>query len=76
MVRIFDIFKKRGINVLDYDDKKSSALHYAVTSESPNLVKLLILHQVPVNDINSEGHSPLSLHLKSRSALTQSMHND
>ena len=71
MIRIFDIFKKRGINVLDYDDGNSSALHYAVSSNSSDLVKLLILHGVPVNDLNKEGHSPLSLHLKDRSALTE-----
>ena len=71
MIRIFDIFKKRGINVLDYDDGNSSALHYAVSSNSSDLVKLLILHGVPVNDINDEGHSPFSLYLKDRSALTE-----
>ena len=54
---------------MDSDNSNTSALHYAVSNNCFHLVRLLILEGLNVNQINNEGHSPLSLYLKTRSGL-------
>lgn len=57
--------------MFDSDNTNTSALHYAVSNNCFHLVNLLILEGLNVNQINNDGHSPLSLFLKTRNGLTE-----
>ena len=62
--RIFETLKKRGVDIKANDQTGSNALHYAVQSNSIEVCRLLIYNSIDVNQVNLEGHSPISLALK------------
>ena len=70
LIRIYNIFKKRGIDLFVKDKEDCTALHNAVESDTYHLVRLLLIEGLPVNAGNSKGHTPLSLYLSKRSGLT------
>jgi ankyrin repeat protein len=62
--RIYNQLRKRGVNCLEQDSLGNNALHYAVTSNCYDLCSILLDEGISVNEINNEGHSPLSLYMK------------
>ena len=62
--RIYDALKKRGVNCLERDISGSNALHYAIRSNCFDLCQILVSEGIGINDINNDGHSPLSLYMK------------
>ena len=64
IVRIFNTLKSRGVDCLGNDNSLNNALHYAVKCRANDIVKLLLLEGINVNQVNEEGHSPLSLAMK------------
>ena len=61
--RIYDALKKRGVNCLERDILGSNALHYAIKSNCFDLCQILVSEGIGINDINNDGHSPLSLYM-------------
>ena len=66
--RIYEAFLKRGVDCKAKDNFGRNALHYSVISNSLQLVKLLLTHSdgYNPNEIDKEGHTPLSLCLKGK----------
>ena len=64
IVRIFKTLKSRGVDCLCTDNSGSNALHYAVMCKANEIVNLLLLERIDVNQVNDEGHSPLSLAMR------------
>ena len=64
IIRIFNTLKARGVDCLGVDNSKNNALHYAVKCEAYELISLLLSEGINFNQVNEEGHSPLSLSLK------------
>lgn len=64
--RIYTTLAKRGVDVRVKDIYKRTALHYAVQSESLQLVELILSREdgYQVNEVDDEGHTPLSTFLK------------
>lgn len=64
--RIYETLLKRGVDVQAKDIHGRNALHYAVISGSVQLVKLLLSQDngYNPNEVDNEGHTPLSLCLK------------
>lgn len=63
--RIYSTLKKRGVDCHAKDIYQRTALHYAVISKSVLLVDLILKSETDykVNEVDSEGHTPLSLFL-------------
>lgn len=72
-MRIYETLKKRGVDVKAKDNYGRTALHYSVISESLDLVKLLLesKNEYKVNEVDNDGHTPLSYFLKGKSAEAQ-----
>ena len=70
LVRIFKALEKRGVDCKGKDIYLRTALHYAVISRSLALVRMLLTEQGAYNpnEIDSYGHTPLSLYLKGKYA--------
>ena len=64
--RIYDKLNKRGVNCLERDSFGSNSLHYAVQQSCLDLCQILVQAGVGVNDVNSDSHTPLSLHMSGR----------
>jgi ankyrin repeat protein len=63
---IYDALKKRGVDCKSKDIFGKTALHYAVISESIELVELLLTQSegYDPNEVDNSGHTPLSLYFK------------
>ena len=59
--RISSTLQQRGVNCICEDNSGNNPLHYAVKKGFFDLVKFLIDAGANVNQINSDGHSPLSI---------------
>ena len=73
--RIFNTLKQRGVDCICEDNTGSNALHYAVKCNAYELVELLIAEGISVNQINSEGHSPLSINLGNKRLTSLNVSN-
>jgi ankyrin repeat protein len=71
--RIYQTLLKRGVDVRAKDSFARNALHYAVIGNSLVLVKMLLQSGdgYNPNEVDKEGHSPLSLCLKGKNSEIQ-----
>ena len=71
--RIYDTLKRRGVNCLERDSLGSNSLHYAVQQNCFDLCQILVQEGVGINDVNNDGHSPLSLLMKGKDGASRTL---
>ena len=66
IARIYKTLKARGVDCLECDKHGNNALHFAVKQKAVEVVRMLIYDNIKVNQVNEDGHSPLSVALKGK----------